>query len=100
MTGSAPTAGTSSQIDRQIGELVASEPEAGFTKDGTSAGAMSPLEAAVLVLSLDLRNVLRFAGELKRQGGELKRQGETLGSFARLQAGRHGKREDRHPTLR
>ncbi len=68
---------------------------------------MSPLEAAVLVLSLDLRNVLRFAGELKRQGGELKRQGdelkrqgETLESFARLQAGRHGKREDRHPTLR
>jgi hypothetical protein len=56
---------------------------------------MSPLEAAVLVLSIDLRNVLRFAGELKRQGGELKRQGETLESFARLQ-GRHGKRENRH----
>jgi hypothetical protein len=39
---------------------------------------MSPLEAAVLVLGLDLRNLLRFAGELKRQG-------ETLESFARLQ---------------
>jgi hypothetical protein len=46
---------------------------------------MSPLEAAVLVPSLDLRNLLRFAGQLKRQGVELKRQGQMLESFARLQ---------------
>jgi hypothetical protein len=37
---------------------------------------MSPLEAAVLSMSRDLETLLRFAGELKRQG-------EALETFAR-----------------
>ena len=77
MKKNARTVSTSaSALDGQIGALVRLEPEAGLPTDATGAGDMSPLEAAVLAMSHDLETLLRFAGELKRQG-------EALETFAR-----------------
>ncbi len=67
------------QTDRQIGELAASASGVASPTADTSAGDMTPLEAATLDLSRDLRNLLRLAGELKRQG-------EAMESFARALA--------------
>lgn len=80
MKNPAAPADTLSQVlDRQIGELAASASGEVSPSADTCAGDMTPLEAATLDMSRDLRNLFRLAGELKRQG-------EAMQSFARLLA--------------
>jgi hypothetical protein len=79
MKKNAPPANTLSAIlDRQIAELVASELETASPPAATSADAMSPLEAAVLSMSHDLAETLRFARSLQEQGRMLETVARAL----------------------
>lgn len=78
MKKNAPPAATSaSALDREIAERVRSEPETGPPTAGTGAGDMTPVEAALLDTSRDLKSLLRMAGELIAQG-------RAVESYARL----------------
>jgi hypothetical protein len=66
-------------LDREIGERAASALVVESPLDAMSAPDMNPLEAALMDLSKDIRNLLYLAGHLKKQG-------ESLESFARLLA--------------
>lgn len=72
-----PAVTLDTMVDGQIGELAASESEAGLPTGDTSAGDLTPMEAAVLDMSRDIKVLLRTAQQLKHQG-------EALESFARL----------------